>query len=93
MVVRRLYANHDVRNYLQVDTVRLKVNSQYQEEMFYKVFPPAVERGSRQSSTLRWIYNHTMDGNGVVTPRDVIDLLTKAKQKQQCERFVAILRD
>lgn len=43
------------------------------------------KRGEKQSSTLRWIYTHTQDGKGVVTPRDVIDLLTKAKQKQQDE--------
>lgn len=34
---------------------------------------------------MRWIYTHTSDGRGVVTPRDVIDLLARAKQKQQDE--------
>ena len=57
----------------------------YQKEAFYKVFPKTVHRGEKQSSTLRWIYSHTEDGKGVVTPRDVIDLLTKAKQKQEDE--------
>ena len=31
---------------------------------------------------MRWVYNHTKDGNGVVTPRDVIFLLTRAIQWQ-----------
>ena len=34
---------------------------------------------------MKWIYSHTKDGRDVVTPRDVIDLLTKAKQQQQDE--------
>jgi len=34
---------------------------------------------------LRWIYNHTKDGKGVVTPRDVISLLTRAIQWQRNE--------
>jgi hypothetical protein len=35
--------------------------------------------------TLRWIYEHSMDGQHVVTPRDIIELLTRAKQRQQDE--------
>src|SRR5262249_48770691 len=57
----------------------------YQEDFFYRVFPRTVHSGKRQSQTLRWIYTHTQDGKGVVTPRDVIDLLTRAKQRQQDE--------
>lgn len=85
MIVKRLYAGDVFRKYLDVNSVRLAASRDYQEEAFYKVFPRTVFRGARQSSTLRWIYSHTSDGRGVVTPRDVIDLLTKAKQKQQDE--------
>ena len=85
MIVKRLYASNILREYLDVNSERLAASRDYQQEAFYKVFPPAVFRGARQSSTLRWIYSHTSDGRGVVTPRDVIDLLTKAKQKQQDE--------
>jgi hypothetical protein len=85
MIVKRLYANSHFRSYLKVDLDRLQASRQYQKDAFYKVFPSAVHRGEKQSSTLRWIYTHTQDGKGVVTPRDVIDLLTKAKQKQQDE--------
>lgn len=85
MIVRRLYANERLREYLKVDPQRLEENVRYREETFYRVFPKAVFQGERQSSTLRWIYSHTSDGRNVVTPRDIIDLLTKAKQKQQDE--------
>jgi hypothetical protein len=85
MIIKRLYANQTLRSYLKVDAQRLAASRDYQKEAFYKVFPKTVHRGKKQSSTLRWIYSHTEDGKGVVTPRDVIDLLTKAKQKQEDE--------
>jgi hypothetical protein len=42
-----------------------------------------VFRGTRQSPTIRWICNRCGDGRGVITPRDVLDLLIRARQKQQ----------
>lgn len=85
MIVKRLYTSEILIDYLDVNSDRLAASKDYQEEAFYKVFPKSVFPGEKQSSTLRWIYTHTSDGRGVVTPRDVIDLLTRAKQKQQDE--------
>lgn len=83
MIVNRLFSNEQLTRYLHIDIERLAASRDYREEAFYKVFPTKVHPGANQSRTLRWIYNHTQDANGVVTPRDVIDLLTKAKQHQQ----------
>jgi hypothetical protein len=85
MVVRRLFTSSQLAAYLDVDPEQLSTSRDYRELAFYRVFPPTVHRQPNQSRTLRWIYSHTMDGLGVVTPRDVIDLLTKAKQRQQDE--------
>ena len=85
MIVKRLFAYAPLQTYLAVDMDKLDANREYQAEAFYKVFPPKVHTGKNQSPTLQWIYNHTADGQGVVTPRDVIDLLTRAKQCQQDE--------
>lgn len=85
LVVNRLFASNELCQYLQIDRDQLKASRAYRSEAFYKVFPETVHRGEKQSKTLRWIYNHTMDGRGVVTPRDVIELLTRAKQKQHDE--------
>jgi hypothetical protein len=82
MIVNRLFSSELLKKYLRIDPERLKASLKYREDSFYKVFSPTVHKGSKQSSTLRWIYTHTADGNNVVTPRDVIDLLTKAKQFQ-----------
>jgi len=83
LVVNRLYANVALRTLVDVDMERLKASADYREEAFYKVFPSQVFAGERQSMTLSWLYKRTMDGNGVVTPRDVIFLLTKATQAQR----------
>jgi len=85
MLVKRLFANDALADYLNVDRDRLGASQEYRQGCFYTVFPPTVHSGSKQSSTKHWIYTHTMDGKGVVTPRDVLDLVTSAKQKQQDE--------
>src|SRR6266404_1302309 len=85
MLVKRLFADEAMAEYFKIDKDRLDASQEYREECFYKVFPPTVHSGSKQSSTKHWIYTHTMDGKGVATPRDVLDLVTKAKQKQQDE--------
>lgn len=83
MIVKRLFAHESMMNYFKVDRNRLDTDRIYRSQCFYEVFPPAVHGGPKQSPTLRWVYNHTMDARGVVTPRDILDLLTKAKQNQQ----------
>lgn len=85
MIVKRLFAHSDLCAYLGVDTKRLGQDREYQKTLFYQVFPQTVSGGNRRYATMRWIYNRTMDGNGVVTPRDVINLLTKAIKHQYDE--------
>jgi hypothetical protein len=85
MLVKRVFAKPQIAEALNVDRERINASYDYRHECFYKVFPSTVHSGHRQSPTLRWIYHHTMDGRGVVTPRDILDLVTKAKQNQQDE--------
>lgn len=82
MVIKRLMANKALRTFLSAETAKLDASLEYRQEIFYKILPTQVFRGTRQSSTMRWIYSHTADGNGVVTPRDVIELLGKSIQNQ-----------
>lgn len=82
MVVKRIFANPKMVSYLTIDKQRLDASAEYRSKAFYKIFPPTVHGGNRQSETLRWIYNRCSDGRNVVTPRDVLDLLKRATQKQ-----------
>jgi hypothetical protein len=83
MIVRRIYANDNIRSHFNVDMNLLKSSLEYQRQQFYRIFAETVHRPPSQSTTLRWIYNHTKDGRGVVTPRDVILLITRAIQWQR----------
>jgi hypothetical protein len=83
MVVRRIFASRALQRQYAVNTDMLQSSFEYQKEMFYSIFADTVHRPPNQSPTLRWIYNHTKDGRGVVTPRDVIFLLTRACQWQR----------
>jgi hypothetical protein len=82
MVVKRLFANWRLTEYVGVDKQRLEASAAYRAESFGKVFPPTVFRAPKQSPTIRWIYNRCADGRGVVTPRDVLELLIRARQRQ-----------
>jgi hypothetical protein len=83
MIVKRFFANDGIASYLKVNCEQLDASASYRRECFSKLFPPTVFRGPKQSPTIRWIYNRCADGRGVVTPRDVLDLLIRAKQRQQ----------
>lgn len=83
MVVKRFCANRSFATYLGVSKDQLEANQSYRKAAFDRIFPPTVFNGPRQSSTNRWICNRCADGRGVVTPRDVLDLLIRAKQRQQ----------
>jgi hypothetical protein len=83
MVVRRIFASKTLRERFNVNLELLKSSVEYHEMLFYIIFDDFVYRPPHQSRTLRWIYNHTKDGRGVVTPRDVITLVTRACQKQR----------
>ncbi len=82
MVVKRFYANQAIADYLKVDRGQLDASASYRKQSFAKLFPPTVFKGKKQSPTIRWICNRCADGRGVVTPRDVLDLLIRAKQRQ-----------
>jgi hypothetical protein len=83
MVVKRFFANDNLVTYLKINRDQLNASAVYRAQCFDNIFPPTVFKGPKQSPTIRWIYNRCADGRGVVTPRDVLDLLIRARQKQQ----------
>jgi hypothetical protein len=83
MVVKRFYANKRLAEFLQVNPYMLESSATYRKDAFGKIFPPTVFKGSKQSPTIQWLSNRCADGRGVVTPRDLLDLLIRAKQWQE----------
>lgn len=82
MLAKRFFTNEAIAAYFNVNAEKVNSSASYRSESLAKLFPPTVFRGPKQSSTLTWIYKRCADGRDVVTPRDVLDLLLKAKQRQ-----------
>lgn len=83
LIVKRIFISKTISSYYKIDKDKLNINELYREECFYKVFPKQIERGENKSNTLDWILSRCQDGRGVITPRDIIDLLVHAKSKQE----------
>jgi hypothetical protein len=79
LIVKRIYCNEPFRKAFGVDAKRLERDKDYQLESFYQVFPRKGERGM---DTLAWICSRCQDAQDVITPRDVIDLLQAARNRQ-----------
>jgi hypothetical protein len=52
------------------------------EAVFYKIFPDQVRQGERQSKTWKWMMSRIRDGNDIKPPRNLIDLVEKAREAQ-----------
>lgn len=52
------------------------------DELFKYLFPDQVDPGSRKPKTWQWILTRIRDGNGTKPPRNLIDLINKARDAQ-----------
>jgi hypothetical protein len=52
------------------------------KEVFDRIFPQQVDQGPRKPTTWSWIMSRIRDGNGIKPPRNLIDLIIKAKEAQ-----------
>ncbi|HEY5382473.1 MAG TPA: hypothetical protein VIJ65_09460 [Acidobacteriaceae bacterium] len=52
------------------------------DESFTKIFPNKVSQGEKQSTTWNWIMSRIRDGNGVIAPRNLVDLVERARAEQ-----------
>jgi hypothetical protein len=83
MLAKRVFSSAKIAEYLTINPARVYSSATYRAASLQRMFPKTVYRGTRQSRTLKWIYDRCADGRGVVTPRDVLDLLIRAKQRQE----------
>jgi hypothetical protein len=88
LILMRAFFNAPVKSYYRPNMRDLQKDKNYRLEMFYKMFPKHISLGPSPLPTFDWIYQKCQDGNGIVAPRDVIDLLREAKRWQE-EMFQA----
>jgi len=82
LVIRRVLHNESIRLYYDVEATSVLASSEEQEKLFYRIFPAQIDAGERKSTTLDWILTRTADGSGNTAPREVIHLLSAARDQQ-----------
>ncbi len=82
LVIRRALYNEAINNFYQVDSSAVLASVDEQERLFYRIFPAQVERGERKSTTFDWMLARTTDGTGKTAPRELVHLLSAARDQQ-----------
>lgn len=80
--VQRLLRSDTLRAHYGVDRDEVLSDIERQREFFYKVFPPQVDQGSKKPATVDWCLSRTKDGTGQNAPRELIHLLSEARNSQ-----------
>lgn len=76
LLCRRLRENAEF-----VEAIGLPSNAT-NDELFYSVFPSQVDPGKRRPTTWKWMLARVRDGNAIMPPRNLIDLVKKAQEAQ-----------
>jgi hypothetical protein len=80
LLVERILWNGPVRDYVglgpRADT------KESRRDVFYSVFEEKVDHGYNKPTTFAWMMSRIRDGNGVMTPRDLIELVRHARTLQ-----------
>src|SRR5262249_22957149 len=82
LVIRRAIHNQSVRDAYNIDRAEVLRDTRKQEELFYRIFPKQVDPGARKSTTFDWMVSRTADGTKQTAPRELIHLLSAARDEQ-----------
>ena len=84
LIVRRLLRNEGLRESYSCEESEVLADLDGQVALFYRVFPKQVDPGAKQRETLDWMLSRTSDALSVdvPAPRELIHLLTEAKNEQ-----------
>jgi hypothetical protein len=82
LIVRRLLHNNAIVEHFKIVPEQVLSDIAKQVAVFYRMFPPKVGLGPKEPNTLDWILSRTSDGTGQSAPREVIHLLSCAREFQ-----------
>lgn len=75
LLARRIRDGNKFMDYMQASALS-------DQDLFYKIFPPKVDQAERKPTTLNWVMSRIRDGNDVRPPRNLIDLVSMAREEQ-----------
>ncbi|WP_130430022.1 P-loop ATPase, Sll1717 family [Rivibacter subsaxonicus] len=82
LIVSRLVSNDLICDHYGVTPEEVLASAEKQEQLFYSVFPPQIDRGPSKSKTLDWMITRVADGTKRTAPREVVHLLLEARDEQ-----------
>jgi uncharacterized membrane protein len=82
LIVRRALHNDAVCSFYAVEPAAILANAEHQNAFFYRMFPPQVDVGQKQTSTLEWMLSRIADSSRRPAPRELIHLLAIARDAQ-----------
>ncbi|RHX77460.1 P-loop ATPase, Sll1717 family [Leptospira yasudae] len=84
LILNRVFKTKDIRSFYNINGKIGLEKPKERERLFYKLFPPRVEGGkdSKKTDTITWIISRTQDGSRNPAPREIIHLLTEARNEQ-----------
>lgn len=82
LIVKRTLGNGGVRLFYSIDESNTPISYGEQVEFFERAFPEQIDLGARKPKTIDWILTRTMDGTRASAPREIIHLLTAARDSQ-----------
>lgn len=82
LVIRRALHNDQLKAYYKVESDAVLASVEEQRKLFYRIFPEQVDAGARKSTTFDWMLSRTADGTKQTAPRELIHLLSAARDEQ-----------
>jgi hypothetical protein len=82
LLVRRILQSDEVAEYYSIKATTVLADVAAQDALFYRIFPAQVDVGSRRPTTYDWILSRTRDSQGSTAPRELIHLLSEAREEQ-----------
>ncbi|MEW9700699.1 hypothetical protein [Paenibacillus sp. SI8] len=82
LLIRRVLKNPQLVTYYKVQPEEILRNNNEQQNLFYKIFPDQVESGEKKPKTFDWMLSRTYDGHKQSAPRELIHLLSSAREVQ-----------
>lgn len=82
LALRRILNNDALCSELGIDRDEVLANSNKQDEVFARIFPPQIEQGVQKATTFNWMIGRCADGTGQTAPREFIHLLNCVKDEE-----------
>jgi hypothetical protein len=82
LALRRILSNKILVEEFKIDREEVLRNSQQQEELFARLFPPQVDQGPQKATTFNWMVGRCADATGKTAPREFIHLLNCIRDEE-----------